>query len=57
MEMRPYTGLQDLQAMLDLLSEGRKANNGTYYVHRGDLQWWLFYTDVPQETWQSEIRL
>jgi len=57
MEMRPYTGLQDLQAMLDLLSEGRKANNGTYYVHRGDLQWWLFYTDVPQEIWQSNIYL
>lgn len=55
--MRPYTGLQDLQAMLDLLSKGRRAKNGTYYVHRGDLQWWLFYTDVPQETWQSEIRL
>ena len=43
--------------MLDLLAEGRKANNGTYYVHRGDLQWWLFYTDVPAETWQSNIRL
>jgi ribosomal protein S18 acetylase RimI-like enzyme len=57
MEMRPYQGLQNLQAMLDLLSEGRKANNCTYYVHRGDLQWWLFYTDVPQETWQSNIRL
>ena len=43
--------------MLDLLSDGRKANNGTYYVHRGDLQWWLFYTDMPQETWQSNVRL
>lgn len=57
MEMRPYEGLHDLQAMLDLLSKGCKAENGTHYVHRGDLQWWLFYTDTPQETWQSNIRL
>ena len=57
MEIQPYEGLQDLQAMLDLLSKGRKANNGTHYVHRGDLQWWLFYTFIPQETWQSNIRL
>lgn len=57
MQARSYTGLQDLHAMLDLLSEGARANNGTHYVHRGDLQWWLFYTDVPQEVWQSNIRL
>ena len=57
MKIRLYEGLQDLNAMLDLLAEGRQAHNGTYYVHRGDLQWWLFYTDVPQEKWQSNIRL
>jgi ribosomal protein S18 acetylase RimI-like enzyme len=57
MKMRSYEGHQDLRAMLDLLSEGRKAENGTHYVHRGDLQWWLFYTDTPQEVWQSNIRL
>ena len=57
MKMRSYEGLHDLQAMLDLLSAGRKADNGTHYVHRGDLQWWLFYTDTPQEVWQSNIRL
>lgn len=54
---RPYEGIQDLYAMLDLLAEGRKADNGTYYIHRGDLQWWLFYTDLPPQTWQSNIRL
>src|SRR5258706_7688093 len=43
--------------MLDLLSEGCQANNGSYYIHRGDLQWWLFYTDTAQELWQSRIRL
>lgn len=57
MQLLPYSGLQDLYAMLDLLTDGRKAGNGTYYVHRGDLQWWLFYTDIPAETWQSNIRL
>ena len=57
MQARPYEGLQDLYAMLDLLAEGRKANNGTYYVHRGDLQWWLFYTDTPEEVWHPSIRL
>jgi hypothetical protein len=57
MQVRSYEGLQDLHAMLDLLAEGRKANNGTYYVHVGDLQWWLFYTDLPPQTWQSNIRL
>ena len=57
MQARSYEGLQDLYAMLDLLAEGRKVNNGTYYAHRGDLQWWLFYTDIPPQTWQSNIRL
>jgi mycothiol synthase len=57
MKIRSYEGLQDLYAMLDLLSEGRRAENGTFYVHRGDLQWWLFYTYVPPEIWQSRIHL
>jgi len=57
MNVRSYQGFEDLNAMLDLLSAGRQANNGTHYVHRGDLQWWLFYTDTPQEVWQSNIRL
>ncbi|HEY5729613.1 MAG TPA: GNAT family N-acetyltransferase [Anaerolineales bacterium] len=57
MKPRSYKGLRDLHAMLDLLSEGAKADTGSHYIHRGDLQWWLFYTDVPQEIWQSNIRL
>ncbi len=57
MQVRSYEGLHDLRAMLDLLAEGRKADNGTYYIHGGDLQWWLFYTDLPPQTWQSNIRL
>ena len=57
MKARAYEGMHDLYAMLNLLSEGHKANNGTHYVHRGDLQWWLFYTDVASDVWQSQIRL
>jgi mycothiol synthase len=56
-KLRSYAGLPDLQAMLDLLSEGCQAQNGTHYIHRGDLQWWLFYTETPPELWQSRIRL
>jgi ribosomal protein S18 acetylase RimI-like enzyme len=57
MNARSYQGLHDLHAMLDVLSLGCQANNGTHYVHRGDLQWWLFYSDEPQDVWQNQIRL
>lgn len=57
MNVRSYEGLHDLHAMLNLLSEGTRAANGTHYVHRGDLQWWLFYTDTPEEVWRPSIRL
>ena len=57
MNTRTYQGLNDLESMLDLLSKGCKADNGTYYVHRGDLQWWLFYNDDPPDVWHSEIQL
>lgn len=57
MESRPYRSMEDLHAMLDLLSLGCQADNGTHYVHRGDLQWWLFYSDHPPEFWQADIRL
>ena len=57
MNSRTYEGLHDLHAMLDLLSAGRAADNGTYYVHRGDLQWWLFYNDDPTQEWKNRIRL
>jgi len=57
MKARSYEGMQDLYAMLDLLSESSRANNGTHYVHRGDLQWWLFYNDDIAQAWKSHIRL
>src|SRR5689334_5345344 len=57
MEVRTYQGVEDLHAMLDLLSEGRRSGEPAYYIHRGDLQWWLFYTYIPEQTWRSNIRL
>jgi len=46
MEPRPYQGAADLDKMRSILIEGRKANNGTYYVHTGDVSWWLYYHDT-----------
>jgi hypothetical protein len=40
---RPYRDESDLDKMRALLQAGRQAANGTYYVHVGDLNWWLFY--------------
>ena len=49
---RPYSNPQDLEKMRTLLTEGRRANNGTYYVHIGDLNWWLFYPPQDHDLWQ-----
>jgi mycothiol synthase len=35
--------------MRAILVAGRQAHNGTYYVHVGDLNWWLFYLNQDQE--------
>ena len=52
---RPYRDESDIAKMCDLLQKGRKAANGTYYVHVGDLNWWLFYPawafDLGQDIW------
>jgi mycothiol synthase len=42
---RPYRDLRDLKDMQAVLIEGRQAANHAYYVHPGDLSWWLFYTN------------
>ncbi len=44
-EPRPYQSAQDLVSMRALLMVGRKAACGSYYVHTGDLNWWLFYSE------------
>jgi mycothiol synthase len=52
-EPRLYRDESDLDAMRGLLRQGRLANNGTYYVHPGDLNWWLFYPPLEYDIWQS----
>ena len=52
-EPRVYQTENDLDAMRDLLRQGRLANNGSYYVHPGDLNWWLFYPPMVQDLWGS----
>jgi len=53
---RPYRDAQDLEKMKALLVLGRQATNGTYYVHTGDLDWWLYYPSV-QRDWGEIIFL
>jgi len=53
---RPYRDLSDLEKMRQILIEGRQANNGTFYIHLGDLNWWLFYHD-PGEPFSEQIAL
>ncbi|MBN1535869.1 MAG: GNAT family N-acetyltransferase [Anaerolineales bacterium] len=40
---RAYQDARDLEKMRQLLAAGKKADNGSYYVHPGDLDWWLHY--------------
>ncbi len=49
-EPRQYHDPADLEKMCALLQSGRRAGNGTYYIHIGDLKWWLFYP-----AWEHEI--
>lgn len=38
--------------MRQVLVQGRRANNGSYYVHIGDLSWWLYYVEPGTNPWQ-----
>ena len=51
-EPRQYHNQVDLDKMCALLQAGRKAYNGTYYIHIGDLKWWLFYPAWEYDPWQ-----
>jgi mycothiol synthase len=60
---RPYQDEHDIEEMRAVLVAGRQAKTPTYYVHVGDLNWWLFYlnqSDKRQETiflWQEDERI
>jgi mycothiol synthase len=63
MEIKPrsYRDETDLRKMRTLLQAGRRSNNGTYYIHLGDLNWWLYYPawehDMPQHIylWEDPV--
>ena len=38
-------GHEDLELMLDILSEGVGREGDRYYIHPGDLSWWLYHDD------------
>ncbi len=42
---------RDLKAMLAVLTRGRTADNGSYYIHIGDLMWWLYYPPLGGGLW------
>ena len=49
MILRPYRNAADLESIRAILIAGRKAAGPAYYVHCGDLHWWLFYLDPDFE--------
>jgi ribosomal protein S18 acetylase RimI-like enzyme len=38
--------------MHQVLVLGRKSGGNGYYVHTGDLDWWLYYTELESALWQ-----
>ena len=49
---RPYAGTEDREKMRQVLVQGRQASNSSYYVHVGDLNWWLYYVEPQANPWQ-----
>lgn len=49
LQIRPYHSDSDLVNMLEILVRGRQAGTAAYYVHPGDLKWWLFYLERGSE--------
>lgn len=57
LQPRPYNGLQDFCIMTSILAVGRKTTNRPYYVHTGDLSWWMYYTDLDDTQWSEYIHI
>lgn len=53
---RAYEDAHDMARIRDMHIAGRAANNGTYYVHCGDLDWW-FNKPVDEADRRESIRL
>lgn len=54
---RLYAGLPDFMRMASVLAVGRKTASHPYYVHIGDLSWWMFYSDHDESHWCTHICL
>lgn len=50
---RPYNSLADLDAMQRLLQAGGLAQTESFYIHTGDLNWWLFYPPFGANLFES----
>lgn len=46
-----YQDESDLRRMCSLLQAGRAARISSYYVHSGDLKWWLYYPPLGASLW------
>jgi ribosomal protein S18 acetylase RimI-like enzyme len=53
---RSYRDERDLDRIKELQVAGRAANNGTYYVHRGEIDWW-FYNPPNEDDRRANLRL
>jgi mycothiol synthase len=49
---RLFAGADDREKMRQVLVQGRQAENNSYYVHVGDLSWWLYYVKPGANLWQ-----
>ncbi len=56
-KFRPYTRFHDFLFMTSILALGRKTSRRNYYVHIGDISWWLFYSAADLSQWAERIRL
>ena len=54
---RPYQGIHDFLFMTSVLALGRKTSPRAYYVHIGDLSWWMFYSEADLSHLKDRIRL
>jgi GNAT superfamily N-acetyltransferase len=57
LESHPYNGFQDFVIMTSILAVGRKTSKRPYYVHTGDLSWWMFYGDYDDTHWHEYVQV
>jgi ribosomal protein S18 acetylase RimI-like enzyme len=50
---RPYRDFDDFRHLDAILNSGGRAAGNPYYVHPGDLRWWLFYTFSEDDAFQG----